>query len=50
MTDTATFENQAELAQAIADPRYATSPRYRDEVAAKLQRHLLEADQSPRRA
>jgi hypothetical protein len=31
-----TYENDAELAAARADPRYQESQRYRDEVAAKM--------------
>ena len=40
MTDQTTYESQADLARDIADPRYAESPRYRDEVAAKLRQSV----------
>jgi hypothetical protein len=41
MTDeTTTYEDRGEYLKAVADPAYAESARYRDGVAAKLQRSL----------
>jgi hypothetical protein len=35
-----TYESRADLIAAQQDPRYAQSPRYREEVAAKLERSM----------